>query len=109
MKLKKLLIGAVIVLNYSVNAQTQEQREEIKKDINLTELNLLQVKFQKQFEMDEAKVATYLAANPLVKRTETKNGSVYYIKSIDENGNPVYINTKSNIASGELIKANSLY
>lgn len=109
MKLKKLLIFAVIVLNYSINAQTQEQREELKKDINLTELNLLQAKFQKQFEIDEAKVATYLAANPLVKRTETKNGSVYYIKSIDENGNPLYINTKSNVASGQLIKANSLY
>jgi serine protease AprX len=107
--LKNLLLCSVLFLNYTIQAQSEEQRAEIKKDINLTELNLLQAKFQKQFEMDEAKVATYLASNPLVKRTETKNGSVYYIKSIDEKGNPVYINTKSNIDSGELIKANSLY
>lgn len=109
MKLKKLLFCIVLIFNYTIQAQTEEQRTEIKKDINFSELNLLQAKFQKKFEEDEAKVATYLAANPLVKRTETKNGSIYHIKSIDENGNPVYINTKSNIESGQLIKANSLY
>jgi serine protease AprX len=109
MKLKNLLLTSVLILNYTIQAQTDEQRAGIKKDINMSELNLLKSKFQAQFEMDEAKVVTYLAANPLVKRTETKNGSVYHIKSIDENGKPVYINTKSNIESGQLIKANSLY
>lgn len=109
MNLKKLLFCLVLILNYTMNAQTEEQRAEIKKDINFSELNILKEEFQKNFELDEAKVAAYLAANPLVKRSEKRNGSLYYIKSIDENGNPIYINTKSNIASGELIKANSLY
>jgi hypothetical protein len=109
MDMKKLLLIIMITTNYMIHAQSDEQRAEIKKDINLTELNLLQAKYQKDYENDQAKVATYLAANPSVKRTETINGSVYHIKSIDENGNPLYINTKSNVESGQLIKANSLY
>jgi serine protease AprX len=72
-------------------------------------LNKLKAEFQTQFELDERKVSDYLLANPNVKRIEERNGSTFYIKSIDERGKPIYINTKSNIASGELIKANSLY
>lgn len=109
MKLKNLLLTTMLVVCSSIFAQTEEQKAELRKNIDFTELNKLKIQFEEQYKLDEQKVATYLAANPTVKRSETKNGSLYYIKSIDENGNPMYINTKSNIASGELIKANQLY
>lgn len=109
MKQKKLLIYAMMCLGTIALAQTPEQREEIKKSINTVELERLEQKFQKDYELQEAKVLDYLKANPSLERSFTKDGSLYYLKSIDENGNPLYINTKSNVASGQLIKANSLY
>ena len=109
MKSKKLFLGTLLFLSAATFAQSPQQRLEIKKSINVAELQRLETKFQLQFENNEQKVAAFLRNNPAVQRSETKNGSLYYIKSIDENGQPVYINTKSNIASGELIKANSLY
>ena len=109
MKSKKLFLGTLLFLSAATFAQSPQQRLEIKKSINVAELQRLKAKFQLQFENDEQKVAAFLRNNPAVQRSETKNGSLHYIKSIDENGQPVYINTKSNIASGVLIKANSLY
>lgn len=109
MKQKKLLIYAMMFLGTIALAQTPEQREEIKKSINTVELENLKQKFQKDYELQEAKVLDYLKANPSLERSFTKDGSLYILKSIDENGNPLYINTKSNVASGQLIKANSLY
>ena len=109
MKLKKLLVGTTLMFAFATIAQTQEQRTEIKKANNPAALKKLATDFQKQFEQDEKNVLDFLKKNPTIKRSFKKNGSVYYIKKIDENGKPVYINTKSNIESGELIKANSLY
>lgn len=108
MEIKKLLYLALIFNTISY-AQKLEQRVEIQKTHKVSELNSLKTKFQTKYEQDEKKVLEYLINHPTEKRTEIKNGSVYHIKSIDSNGNPVYINTKSNIESGELIKANSLY
>ena len=109
MKQKKILIYAMMSLGSIAFAQTPNQREVIKKSINKVELERLEQKFQKDYELQEAKVFEYLKANPSVERSFTKDGSLYYLRSIDENGNPLYINTKSNVASGQLIKANSLY
>jgi hypothetical protein len=109
MKQKKFLIYAMMSLGSIAFAQTPNQREVIKKSINKVELERLEQKFQKDYELQEAKVFEYLKANPSVERSFTKDGSLYYLRSIDENGNPLYINTKSNVASGQLIKANSLY
>lgn len=108
MKIKKLLYLTALcsVLTY---AQKSEQRVEIQKTNKSSELQKLKTQFQSQYEQDERNVVAYLEKHPTVMRTEIKNGSVYHIKSIDKNGNPVYINTKSNVASGELIKSNSLY
>lgn len=109
MNIKKLLLTLVLAASCTIYAQTVEQRAVIQKDLDSNKLNLLQVRFQEKYNLDEKKVEDYLLANPTLSRTFTKNGSVYHIKSIDQNGNPVYINTKSNIASGQLIKANQLY
>lgn len=108
MKFKILLFSALIV-SASLNAQTKDQRESIKKSNNNVTLKNVQNEFQKQFNQDEINVAEYLKKNPQVNRSFSKNRSNYYIKRIDKNGKPVYIKTKSNIESGTLIKANELY
>ena len=78
------------------------------KSVNKDSLKILQSQFQLKFNKEELAVAQYLKKHPKIKRTFVKDGSVYYLKKIDADGNPVYINTK-NKASGELIKANQLY
>lgn len=108
MKTKLLFLSLFMLLSLSSRAQTDKQRDEIKKEINQVELTKLQEKYQAQFEKDEIEINNYLAANPDKKRTFEKDGSIYKIARIDSNGKPIYINTK-NIDSGILIKANSLY
>ena len=106
---KKILTYAMLSLGTIALAQTSEQRDEIKKSINTVELERLEHKFQKDYSLKEARVLEYLKANPIRKRSFTQDGSLYYLRSIDKNGNPLYINTTSNVESGQLIKANSLY
>ena len=108
MKAEKLLF-LPLLFSVGLCAQNEGQRLEIQKSNNKTELLQLKSAFQAQHDQDEIAVNKYLATNRLVQRTFEKDGSVYFLKSIDRDGNPVYINTKSNIASGELIKANQLY
>ncbi|MGB0981069.1 MAG: S8 family peptidase [Winogradskyella sp.] len=106
MKKSLLIIGLVGLVGFS---QTAEQREVIKKSTNQTELLRLKNKFEKDYQAQTKKVDAYLAANPSVKRNFTKNGSFYALQRIADDGTPIYINTKSNIGSGQLIKANELY
>ena len=75
----------------------------------------LSAEFQYEFEIQEARVQEYLSNNPKQTRSFTKGNSVYYLKRIGADGNPLYINTKfvrdgsKNVASGQLIKADTLY
>ena len=108
MKAKKLLF-LPLIFSVGLYAQNESQRLEIQKSNNQTELLKLQSEFQAKNEQDEIKVNKYLATNRSVQRTFEKNGSIYYLRKIDSDGNPVFINTKSNIESGQLIKANELY
>lgn len=108
MKTKLFIIGA-LAFNSMLIAQTVEQRTEIKKSINAVELKKLEAKHQAAFELNEKKIAEFLLKNPQAKRKFSKKGSTYFIQSIDAAGKPVYINTKSNVESGTLIKANELY
>ena len=105
----KLFLGLGLMIGGLAFAQTIEQRTEIRKSNNTKELERLELKFQAKHELDEIAVAAYLIKNPGVERTFTKNGSVYFLRKLNSNGDPVYINTKSNIESGQLIKANQLY
>jgi hypothetical protein len=73
-------------------------------------------RLQRQYEADEAAVAAYLAANPGVQRETIKDGVLHRIQRIGSNGKPIYIKSragnvsiKSNVESGALIKADSLY
>ena len=96
MKAEKLLF-LPLLFSVGLCAQNEGQRLEIQKSNNKTELLQLKSAFQAQHDQDEIAVNKYLATNRLVQRTFEKDGSVYFLKSIDRDGNPVYINTKSNI------------
>lgn len=106
----RLLIALLLGSVFSANAQTPEERQKIVQSYTSSNARIssLQEQAQRDFEQEEKKVMAFLAKNPHLSRSFVKNGALYYLKSIDTKGNPVYINTK-NRASGELIKANQLY
>ena len=108
MKPEKLLF-LPLIFSIGLCAQNERQRSEIQRSNNKTELLQLRSAFQAKHDQDEIAVKNYLLNNSSVQRTFVKDGSVYFLQRIDSEGNPVYINTKSNIASGEMIKANQLY
>ncbi|MEN9559521.1 MAG: hypothetical protein RLZZ502_732, partial [Pseudomonadota bacterium] len=79
-------------------------------------LSRLSAEFRRKYEADEAAVAAYLAANPTLAREVIKDGVLQRIVRIGSDGNPVFIKSKatrgaskSNVESGQLIKADSLY
>lgn len=63
--------------------------------VNAENLRRLSAEFQKNFERQEALVLSYLRAHPDKPRSFERNGSTYYLKRIGDDGNPVYITTKS--------------
>ena len=111
---QKLVASAAILASFSVNAQNANQRKSVRESIEATELGTLADTYQRQFEADEAKVRQYLLDNPTVQREEIKNGKAHSIVRIDADGSPVFrvardIGFLKNRASGQLIKADSLY
>ena len=94
MRIKKLFCLALFLTAVFFYSQSKEQREDIKITNNQIQLEKIKIKRQSEFELDEKRVKIYLIENPNLKRTQTRNGKIYYIKRIDEDGNPVYITIK---------------
>ena len=76
----------------------------------------LAVELQRRYEAQQAEIARYLAAHPEVQREVIRDGVLYRIVRIGADGQPIYIKSKgssvgarSNVESGQLIKADSLY
>ncbi|MDZ7896850.1 MAG: S8 family serine peptidase [Arcicella sp.] len=115
--MKNQYLFSFILLFFSLfaQAQTAEDRAKIVQEYNKQNPQLknarqaTEVAISKAFDSAEIRVKAYLLKYPLLKRTFVENGSFYYLKNIDKDGNPVYINTKSNVESGTLIKANQFY
>jgi hypothetical protein len=117
MHTKHLLLWAIIpfIFTVSANAQTAQERAKIvaeyakinpqSKNARLSAENAS----KKEAASKELRIQAYLKKHPTFKRMFESNGSVYSLKDIDTDGNPIYINTKSNVESGALIKANQLY
>lgn len=97
-----------ILTSIGAFAQTAEERQNIRGNLNTTLLNTLQSTFQNRFEKNEIDIEEYLNKNPSIQRSFVRNGSVFYLKRLDSKGNPIFINTK-NKESGTLIKADQLY
>lgn len=94
-----LLLAATLTLGFGIvgtqtKAQSAEERKAVTESANLEGLRRLATEFQANFERQEAMVLVYLKKHPDKPRTFEKAGSTYYLKRIDEDGNPVYINTK---------------
>ena len=111
----RLAASVAIVAALSVNAQNAGQRKVLTDSLETTELGALADKFQRQFDADEAKVRQYLLDNPTVQREQIKNGKAHTIIRIDSAGSPVFrvardvAGSRKNLASGQLIKVDTLY
>ena len=111
----KTAVTLALFAAFSVGAQTLNERAVLVDTEMSAELSKLKRRFQSEADQQEQRVAAYLAQNPEAQREFARGGSAYFLSKIDNDGNPVYINTKGsgnglkNLASGQLIKADSLY
>lgn len=112
----KHLLPVVIffMLTFSTQAQTAEERAKIVAEyakLNPQSKNARQsaeTALKQEIIATNLRIQAYLQKHPSQQRTFVKNGSLYFLKDIDAEGNPIYINTK-NKDSGILIKADQLY
>lgn len=115
----RLAVGAAVIAAFSVNAQTAQERKALRSVMDVSALEQLAVDAQARFDLNQARVQQYLLANPQIQRTQVVNGRTQTMVRIDAEGNPVYQATRDgsvasfgslkNLASGQLIKADSLY
>ena len=111
----KLAIGATTLAALATHAQTAEERRTLRQPLEAEALTTLAEQFQAKFDADEARVAQYLRDNPKQLRAEVINGITHYLVRIDADGQPMFrvtradVDTQKNRASGQLIKADSLY
>jgi serine protease AprX len=109
-----LLVFSLLIIAFSAKAQTAEDRAKIMSEYQVQNPQSKNARQSAENALKHETVATnlrveaYLKKHPTLKRTFVKNGSVYFLKDIDAEGNPIYINTK-NKDSGILIKADQLY
>lgn len=106
--MKKSLLFVGLLSGMIVFAQTAEERSELKKGINVANMVKLQSKFRMQYQEQQQKIERYLQKNPTAKRNFEQNGNSYLLHHIDDDDNPIYLNTKDNnqIANS---KSNVLY
>lgn len=111
----KLAIGATTLAAFAVNGQSLQDRRTLRQSVDTDALSSLAEQLQTKFDASEVRVAQYLADNPKQLRSEVKNGLVHYLARIDADGQPrfrvnkVNVDGQKNRASGQLIKADSLY
>lgn len=98
MPLIKLIYLISLFISICGFSQNNEQREKIQTSNNQRVLEEIRLKKQVEFEQDEVNVRGYLKRYPTLKRTLIKNRKIYYLKKIDEEGNPIYISIKKNKA-----------
>lgn len=109
---------AAVCVTFVVNAQQLDERKALMQPDNVGELEQLRLRFQRAHDVNEHRIQTWLNANPTRQRTEVINNRTQTIVRIDEGGQPIYQVSRDgalasianrNLASGQLIKANSLY
>jgi serine protease AprX len=109
-----LVVFSLLIFAFSVKAQTAEDRAKIMSEYQAQNPQSKNARLSAETALKQEAVATnlrvenYLQKHPSQQRTFVKNGSLYFLKDVDADGNPVYINTK-NKDSGILIKADQLY
>ena len=110
-----LAIGATTLAAFAVNGQSLQDRRTLRQSVDTDAMSSLAEQLQTKFDASEARVAQYLLNNPKQLRSEVKNGVVHYLVRIDADGQPMFritrkdVDTQKNLASGQMIKADSLY
>ncbi|WP_191738386.1 S8 family peptidase [Chryseobacterium caseinilyticum] len=94
--MKKNLLLAGLLAFTGIFAQTKEELEIVRRDINSSEFTTLQQKFALKYQKDQEKIKIYLKNNPDAVKQFERNGNSYLLHHIDDEGNPIYINTKDN-------------
>ena len=109
------VFSSLTLVATSASAQPLSERAVLIERTQTTAMSALRDRFTAEAAIDDERIQAYLLQNPGVQRTFVKDGSLYELRRIDDEGNPLYINTKNgavgakNVASGQLIKADSLY
>jgi serine protease AprX len=103
----------------SINAQQLAERKTVSSQYSSTELEQLRARFQQQANDKAARVEAWLAADPTRQLNQTTKSQTLTVVDIDKNGDPVFQVSRDayqsrdiqirNLASGQLIKAHSLY
>ncbi len=108
------LLFSLFIFVFSAKAQTAEDRAKIMSEYQAQNPPSKNARLSSEAALKQEVVATnlrvqaYLKKHPTLQRTFIRNGSLYFLKDVDAEGNPIYINTK-NKDSGILIKANQMY
>ncbi len=105
---QKFMLLIFLVSGTFLLAQTPEQREKMIQSMDLEKLQGLEQQFQQDYQERQQRIAEFLQRNPDAQKSFEKDNASYMLYDIQEDGTPLYINTK-NRASGELIKANALW
>lgn len=99
----KLAIGATTLATVAVNGQSLQDRRTLRQSVDTDALSSLAEQLQTKFDASEARVAQYLLNNPKQLRSEVKTASCITSCALT----PTV--SRKNLASGQMIKADSLY
>lgn len=99
----------ILFLSFSLCfSQTKEQLKEVIKNTNVSELNKLNVQFNKEHTERQVRIQSYLAKNPKINKRTIENGVEREIYDVINNDEVVYYNT-SNFNSARTARADRLY
>jgi hypothetical protein len=106
-KIKYILTFTLFGFVTICNAQTQNEKEKIIRATDVEKLNELKSEFTRQHLEREARIESYLKANPQPRRF-TVDGVEKEIYDVDQSGNISYAET-TNLGSSVTIGTNRLY
>ncbi|MCX8526400.1 S8 family serine peptidase [Chryseobacterium formosus] len=111
MKLRIIFVAQL--LSIIIYAQTEQDRQIIKKSYDSNMLNAIKRNNEIKYLEQQSKINSYLQSNPEKRRQFYKNGSLFYLHHINHDGFPIYINTKDtqqilNTKTNQLYQGGSL-
>jgi trimeric autotransporter adhesin len=110
---KYKILGLALISSFVIQAQTQEERNQIVSGYNMQTLNQLKTDFKTKEDERKVKVQNYINANPISYTITSNgngtitNGSFQQLWDIDEQGKPLYIST-FNIDAAKSTRTNHL-
>lgn len=103
---KILLVFLLCIINFSILAQTETERNRISETYDLEYINKLKEDINQAFLQREIKIAAFLKDNQFLSKSFTSDGKTYNIYDIVK-GKPVY-RTTHNLNSAKATKTDKL-